>query len=1323
MPGRTTVGASEVESKKTGAREDLAQTNDAPAPPSGGQSHGDDCNVAPVRFMEGDDGDKERKCRGLSSGVFNRNTHSQTPSGSGGLAPPNAPLRTSINNKENEKAKNKKDNPSDKIKKKRKGDELDPDTEKTTGHNLTKTSSRRRIVLEKLRPQRQSPSSAGMEIVVVRAAPSSGADDDDDSNSVASSLTRHSGELFAFAIGPQNNNKRTYTGVSLRHKKSRDRQKSKPKIEAPKPPKEERKRKEVKKRSKSPVKIRRVSLDHQIKKAPNLLVRDSHPDDPFEFCPTTPSSSPVVQQHRVVEPSKPVIQRRNKPRRGNDAGGKILPDKPTSSQKHLAVVTERKSSTSNGIAPSRDNAQSSCNSNQTRTNGSKAAHENTSSQSIRTNDDKGLPQHTIGHDAQDADGSIDAQLEAGPNLQSEGLPKQIPCKADTVQLENRLDASKADTTHDNSNNDTIHGGTREDVTKSASTKSQGDSNLSPAFTGSRPPCVRLSNKKEECLGSDSPCDNMRSNVKITVANKSDPTLDLVGPSNENSVVDVPQPHSPPEPPIILKPSGQGSQAEDAAVAFPSATTEASMEVAPPTMLFADTSNATMQTSTPQDKTEPVEPPKAMIATPSNSTLAKSFAQTAQAGANPPKAIVAAASNAIIVETSERATRTQMTDPACTTLPKTPQKGEGDMKPDELESTCIVKQLLPAVQKETNPPLPTPMQVKCFDAVSSEQRDTGTTMKLLPGASNEWKEVAHSSDQLHVDAVEPRNGTNRQETCNPADAEKRTGDMPEEQPPPPPGHSQEHAQANSPSCIRHLDGGGSSSEKAHGNQLTSMDSADGKDTPRGNQRGLPLAVEGLPGDVGVPEAVETNAAAEPERAKVGVNAEERSEIHAQGRNNADAGNAKIDDMATRVETSAEHSARPASNCRGKTKSRELLVGTTVNFDAILDAEEMEQGRYFLSGTRRKRALQLRRIQSGNNFKKASLLMFDANKQKRQLDLTLCQVHRAWVQLYAQMHDKNVQEVSLSANDDATPFPQALLEAIFKLPALQRLTLDCTGSKLDLHLVKLLTADSCLESLKIIGANLTSDDTKAHLRIVHRYKASCLKELFLTDCEVSYCAKQTAVERLFVDTAPLTKLWLDNVKGISDDCIEHVCEQIPGLELAVRLMPIPPQLLRLPSLSKVCLVDCSGLQKATKKMRPSPALRELVLWGPLSQTVAIGLFQQLENYVGLETLVVTIAHGADISELGFERLVQLPHLRELRLVVFGPVRNVAKGTKRLLNALDSDSNQSIECIQMDALECGDVSLDRLDSRVEDLFQTHQTLRLLDLFDHTWSFRRAG
>jgi hypothetical protein len=311
------------------------------------------------------------------------------------------------------------------------------------------------------------------------------------------------------------------------------------------------------------------------------------------------------------------------------------------------------------------------------------------------------------------------------------------------------------------------------------------------------------------------------------------------------------------------------------------------------------------------------------------------------------------------------------------------------------------------------------------------------------------------------------------------------------------------------------------------------------------------------------------------------------------------------------------------------------------DEVIDELERRHLRYLLTSTRQELKKELNTSTFTTNNGHLVIHLKQGTK-------------RALTQL--QLLQGNTFEVPWHGSDDCHPCSTALFEAIVRLlPVLRRVTIWCHGAELDLgHVMEHLIFKGSIDTLEICDATLCQSCGVDSLPYIPS-SAKTVTELRLTHCKPSETAEPFVLEQWLLELAtfaPLRRVWLDQVDGVSACCIERMCTSLPTLELHLKLMSIPPNILCFPNLSKLSLVDCAGVPEIVAHKKPSAALRELFLWGDQSQDSAVRVFGQVTQMTGLEALTVTVTGGADLNALRIDYLLELSRLKLLRIVQLEP-----------------------------------------------------------------------
>ena len=329
------------------------------------------------------------------------------------------------------------------------------------------------------------------------------------------------------------------------------------------------------------------------------------------------------------------------------------------------------------------------------------------------------------------------------------------------------------------------------------------------------------------------------------------------------------------------------------------------------------------------------------------------------------------------------------------------------------------------------------------------------------------------------------------------------------------------------------------------------------------------------------------------------------------------------------------------------------------------------------------------------------------------------------LLRNFHNRQISKVSLFADaSSVASFAQSatLFSSIATLPNLQEVTISYCSNELNINqLNKCFTRSNSIRKLELINVILTGRDEDFHALSKSDRKLQSLQELHLVECAPSEGSNPGAFQAWLSHLtmyAPLTKVWLDETGGLSADFIGKLCRTFQRFELGLRRMPVPCNILSFGTLTALHLIDCFEICTGDALVFPSQTpMKELFLWGKMTQEMAVEFFQKLQSDTGLERLTLSITGGADTSALRLEDLIEKnTMLRRVDLIIFGGVQNAAKEAALILKALET--NHHIESFRILVAKKDEIERQTIQQiQFAKTFRKNRTIQTIHLFGQEW------
>ena len=418
-------------------------------------------------------------------------------------------------------------------------------------------------------------------------------------------------------------------------------------------------------------------------------------------------------------------------------------------------------------------------------------------------------------------------------------------------------------------------------------------------------------------------------------------------------------------------------------------------------------------------------------------------------------------------------------------------------------------------------------------------------------------------------------------------------------------------------------------------------------------------------------------------------------------------------------SESQSGSPLLNLRPILKLAESMLikcGVNIPLDEVVDEVEGHLQNPLSRSAREKVILHLHRILCSRRQHKHSIINLDSDASASHTSL---KTHHNG--------DREVDPVeailpcpgTVGANDGAVELDlQSLKHAdlFLSLRSLQDVCLHSTMIDVDL-LTAILSQSRAIETLKLIEVAITNTKQNARFSAVANYPGR-LKAIHLIRCEVERPAANDLESWLLmtISLTSLTSLLMDHTTGISASCIQQICGECDRqLEMVLRCMPVPPDLLSFPSLSRVHLIDCNGSQEAIAAGKLGPALKELKFWGPLDQKDARCFFRSFPGPPSsLEVLTLTICGPLDLHKLQIHELLKSTSVKTIDIVAMdGLAENSSVST--LVRALQASSIQSF------GIRGKATPGNTLAEWAHQILSVNQTIRRLHLLGHEWKVDR--
>jgi hypothetical protein len=326
------------------------------------------------------------------------------------------------------------------------------------------------------------------------------------------------------------------------------------------------------------------------------------------------------------------------------------------------------------------------------------------------------------------------------------------------------------------------------------------------------------------------------------------------------------------------------------------------------------------------------------------------------------------------------------------------------------------------------------------------------------------------------------------------------------------------------------------------------------------------------------------------------------------------------------------------------------------------------------------------------------------------------------LSANWLNDNITNLALFAGEGNYTMPreETLFGCIASLPQVRGVSIYYGGRDLQVrNLMKVFTLKSAICKLEVVDAVLCGEPEDFLACSSARCDFSSFQELHLDSCAPSKAASPDAIEKWLIEIiifAQLNKLWLDNLEGVSPATIAKLCQYRCLKELGLRCMPVPKSLFGAENLTKLHLIDCPDTMGALYFSALPPTLKEVFVWGEVTEASGISFIRMLHANPTLERLSLTITGGPCLCTLGIDTLVtQNKCLLQLNLILMGFVSNVERGAQEIAEAVAK--NKTMECLRIYAGTSNEISDEKMQLLLTKSLRRNRSLKTLEMFGIIW------